>query len=216
MINVYYVIGSGPTGTLAAHALLAQGASVTMLDAGVECDADTASIVEQLNRQNPEEWAPNLVEKIKGVYPISKAGPPLRMAYGSWFPYAFQEMATLSQKGTDCLISHAQGGLSNVWGGAMMPNRHEDFEQWPITLEDLEPHYRAVADVVKIAAGKDDLERLFPLYAPTLPAPQLSRQAQTLVDHMHRNKSVLNAHGIHFGQSRLALRTVDNAYGIGC
>src|SRR5215469_16801079 len=108
-------------------------------------------------------------------------------------------MATLSQKGTDCLTSHAQVGLSNVWG-AMMPNRQEDFEQWPIMLEDLEPHYRAVADVVKIAAGKDDLERLFPLYAPTLPAPQLSRQAQTLVDHMHRNKSVLNG---SFLKSRL-------------
>jgi len=88
MISVYYVIRSGPTGTLGAHAFLAQGASVTMLDAGVECDADTASIVEQLNSQNPAEWDPNLVEKIKGAYPISKAGPPLRVAYGSWFPNA--------------------------------------------------------------------------------------------------------------------------------
>ena len=213
---MYYVIGSGPTGTLSAHALLAQGASVTMLDAGVECDADTASIVEQLNRQNPAEWAPNVVEKIKGEYPISKAGPPMRMAYGSWFPYAFQEIDALFQKGTDCCISHAQGGLSNVWGGAMMPNRQEDFEQWPITLQNLEPHYSAVADVVKIAAGKDDLERLFPFYAPTLPAPQMSQQARTLVDHMQRNKSVLNAHGIHFGQSRLAMRTMDSVYGKGC
>jgi len=53
---MHYVIGSGPAGIAAASALLDRGVHVTMLDVGVECEADRMAFVEGMSSREPEEW----------------------------------------------------------------------------------------------------------------------------------------------------------------
>lgn len=47
------------------------------------------------------------------------------------------------------------GGQTNIWGGSVLPLTKSDFDRWPITREDLDPHYRAIADLVGIAGEPD-------------------------------------------------------------
>ena len=55
---MHCVIGSGPAGVACAKALLARGASVLMLDAGIELESDRARIVRELSEKSPPEPGP--------------------------------------------------------------------------------------------------------------------------------------------------------------
>ena len=213
---MYYVIGSGLAGVMCAHGLLEEGASVALIDVGVECEEDRLDAVRRLSLSDPEGWDPSLVESIKGDFLSSRSRLAFKPVYGSDFPYATSELEKVAQNGTKCLLSHAKGGLSNVWGAAVLPNRAEDFEGWPIRLKDLERSYEAVARVMKIAGRSDDLEEFFPYYAPTIPAAGLSSQARTILQNLGKNKNSLASSGIHFGQSRLAVRTIPDENGRAC
>jgi choline dehydrogenase-like flavoprotein len=213
---VYYVIGSGLAGIMCAHGLLEEGASVTLIDVGTECEPDKLEIVRKLSAVDPEKWDPALVESIKGDFLSSRSRRAFKPVYGSDFPYATNELEKIAQTGTRCLLSHAKGGLSNVWGAAVLPNRDEDFDGWPIRLKDLASSYEAVARVMKIAGRKDDLEKLYPYYSPPSPAASLSAQAQTILGNLNRDKTALDSAGIFFGQSRLAIRTIPDENGRQC
>ena len=51
-----YVIGSGPAGVSCAHALLCKGLEVTMLDSGLELEAERVKILEKLSSVEIENW----------------------------------------------------------------------------------------------------------------------------------------------------------------
>ena len=53
---MHCVIGSGPAGVACAKALLARGATVLMLDAGIELEPDRARIVRKLAGEKPSAW----------------------------------------------------------------------------------------------------------------------------------------------------------------
>lgn len=201
----YYVVGSGPSGVIAAQTLLEGGASVTLLDVGQECEPEIRSVVEALSRQPRDAWDPAMLAKIDRSAP--EAGIPRKLCYGSDFPYAEEESIGLTQEGTRCLLSHARGGLSNVWGASVLPALPDDLRDWPVGPAEMAPHYEAVARVLQIAGAHDELETLFPYHHPPRKAVGLSRQAQALLIRMRSSRPTLNAQGIHFGQSRLAVRT---------
>ena len=211
---MYYVVGSGPSGVFAALALVEAGAQVTMLDVGRQCEPDRLRTVEALARLSPEAWPDDLLARIE---PPNRVGVERKLCYGSDFAYADDAQIPLSQHGTSCLQSYARGGLSNVWGAAVLPFLAEDMAGWPITHDELAPHYRRVADFLGIAGVRDDdLEGLFPYYQPPRKAPRLSRQARWLLDRMRLRRDQLRSDGFYFGQSRLAVRTEDNGSGHVC
>lgn len=211
---MYYVVGSGPSGIAAAHALLSRGLPVTMLDIGHECDSDRLAVARQLARLEPEAWDPALVTQLRG--PSSDPQLPRKLCYGSDFSYAPDAQLALDQQGTHCLHSSAKGGLSNVWGASVLPARAEDFRDWPLTLEAMAPHYAATGRLLGIAGVRDELETHFPYYS--VPAAPLapSHQAQLLLARMRARRDRLTRSGIVFGQSRLAVRTTDDESGTGC
>jgi choline dehydrogenase-like flavoprotein len=102
--------------------------------------------------------------------------------------------------------SLAKGGFSNVWGAAMLPYLQEDIDDWPLTINDLAPHYRAATAITGLAAKHDDLESRFPLYTDQLTDLQPSRQVKNFLHDLEQHRTELQRQGVVFGASRLAVR----------
>jgi len=215
--SMFYVVGSGPAGISCAKALVDHGAEVTVVDVGRECEREVLDRVGRLRSIDPTQWEPALVEGIGGsMFWDRTSPPPLKSVYGSTFPYALDDSDIGSQVGTSCVQSLAAGGLSNVWGAAVLPYAASDLAGWPIGEEEFCDHYAAVARMMPIAGIRDDLEETFPYYAEPLPGPKSSRQTEQLESRLKRQRARLAARGITFGRSRLALRTTAGPHGKGC
>lgn len=144
-------------------------------------------------------------------------GVPLKLLFGSDFPYReTEEKIPWHNQGTGLKPSLALGGLSNVWGAAMLPYRDDDIAGWPVKNAELAQHYRAVTEFIGLAAQRDDLEEIFPLYCRNPSGLKASRQADLLLGNLKRHRDELRGRGWHFGRARVAIRAKRNAQGDGC
>ena len=202
-----FVIGSGPAGVACAKGLLDAGAEVTMLDSGQTIEPQRLQKILEVAQRAPAEWTGESVAFMKDGMSAGASGIPLKLAYGSDFPYRLLPGATpVRCEGSESRPSYAQGGLSTVWGSAVLPYLQRDLEDWPITQQDLEPGYRAVFRWMPLAARRDDLEADFPLYSDRYTPLPMSRQAQGLLADLERRRDKLKAEGISFGVARLAVK----------
>ena len=161
------VIGSGPAGVACAHALLAKGESVTMIDAGITVEASIQSLLSKIS-----EGSKNGFDQLTGLQsniPISGKGVQLKRAYGSDFPYReAEEHLGFEGNRTGLLPSLALGGFSNVWGAATLPYHADDIKDWPLDLSNLNPHYESILQITGLSGQRDDLLELFPLHVQNL------------------------------------------------
>jgi len=214
---MHCVIGSGPAGVACAKALLARGATVLMLDAGLELETDRARIVRQFAETKPSAWPPDDRARLKGDLAAGVKGIPLKLAFGSDFPYRETETHIPWQgRGTNMRPSLALGGLSNVWGATLLPYRDADISDWPITCAQLDKHYRAAIELTGLSAQHDDLEEWFPMHCDQPRVLEPSRQARLLLHNLNRHRDALRERGWRFGRARLAVRAADSPRGIGC
>ena len=77
------------------------------------------------------------------------------------------------------MVSGAYGGFSNIWGAQIMPFSKETFDRWPISLAEMEPHYRIALSEMTLAGEEDDLAELFPLMVPARRLPPLADRTET-------------------------------------
>jgi ferredoxin len=214
---MHCVIGSGPAGVACAKALLARGATVLMLDAGLELEPDRTRIVRQFAEAKPSAWQAGDCDRLKGGMAAGAKGIPLKLAFGSDFPYRETETHIPWQgRNTSVRPSLALGGLSNVWGATLLPYRDADIADWPVKGAQLENHYRAVLELTGLSAQHDDLEEWFPLHCDNPNVLQPSRQAALLLQNLDRHRDALRERGWRFGRARLAMRAADGPRGIGC
>jgi choline dehydrogenase-like flavoprotein len=203
-----YVIGSGPAGVSCSKALLQQGIPVKMLDAGIGLEDTRTTQLRQLKNTSPGLWNPGMLAFLKEGMSADVGGIPLKLAYGSKFPYEDPERdITINASAVGVKPSLARGGLSNVWGAAALPFHAQDMVKWPIKVEDLAPHYEAVLRFMPLVARQDDLAALFPLYTDKPEKLNVSRQAGKLLSDLEGNRERLAREHIHFGHSRLAFAT---------
>jgi len=211
------VIGSGPAGVACATALLARGARVLMLDAGLELEPELARVIRPLADKSPGQFTARDLQSLRGNQLPTAKGLPRKLIFGSDFPYRDTETEIPWQPGLTSLEpSLALGGFSNVWGAAMLPYRDADLAGWPVKNAELAPHYRAVTAFTGLAGQMDDLAELFPLYCDEPHPLRSSRQAELFLGHLHRHREPLRAAGWHFGRSRLAVRAAATPAGGGC
>jgi choline dehydrogenase-like flavoprotein len=134
------VIGSGPSGAMAADELVRQGVSVTMLESGSD---DPSGLLVRAAGRNLYRRTPKLINESRYV----ASGHPST----SWF-------RTLQP-----------GGLSNQWTGAVPRFAPRDFSdgqrihdryRWPLDYEHLEPFYERAERLLGITASGDDVPQL--------------------------------------------------------
>jgi len=202
-----YVIGSGPAAISAAMALIKQGRKVTILDGGKSLEGDRQKILARMQAQEPQDWQQADLEALRGEDQKSKHGSiHVKRSCGSEYPYEDVDTPFMDDRAHgDFHYSMARGGLSSVWGASLLPNRAQDMADWPISLAELEPHYRAVLEFMPSTASEDRLAKLLPTYVSRGREWKSSQQAQSFLVALERRASALEKNGIHFGKSRMAV-----------
>lgn len=211
------VLGSGPASVACAAALIEHGYTVTMLDAGNNLEPARAQVVAQMARQPRRDWDDAAVHMLKQGAGATARGIPVKKIYGSDFPY--RDVAKHLPMRADHVApfaSLAVGGLSNVWGAAVLPYRPEDIADWPIPAAVLAPYYQAVFRFLPLAAREDDLQEFFPFHTASFQHFQPSQQATHILTRMARHRDRLRGRGIACGQSRLAVRVAATNGAFGC
>ena len=194
------VVGSGPAGIACAKGLLSQGAEVTLIDAGSTLEPERLTQIGQLAGGGPDSWRPESLAFLKQDIGAGTSGIRLKLAYGSDYPYRQTVGATpVVCQDSESKASYARGGLSTVWGSAVLPYRQEDLTGWPSGVADLESAYRAVLGFVPLAGCKDDLADYFPLYSDSAAPLPVSRQASALLRDLERRREALRRQGLIFG-----------------
>ena len=178
------IIGSGPAAAGVALALTADPAyEVTVIDVGATLEPDLQSTLQRVSTTAERSWSTSDVDRI-GLQPVStpRGALPEKRSYGSDFP--FRDVGQLG--GIDPLgpangsvVSGAYGGFSNVWGAQIMPFSRATFDGWPISMADMEPHYRVALGEMTLAGDDDDLAELFPLLVPARSLPPLADRTRS-------------------------------------
>lgn len=217
LFTMHLVVGSGPAGVACAQALLAAGKAVTMIDAGLSIEPERQRVVDAMRTREADKWTASEIELITEGAEVDTRGIGLKRVFGSDFPYrGAAEHVGKIDAASGLLPSLALGGLSNVWGAAMLPYHGDDIANWPITTADLAPHYAAVARITGIAGQHDRLAESFPLFCDPITPLRMSRQAGNFHRHLEKNAARLSRAGLEFGASRLAVRGSQTADGRGC
>ncbi|MCB8985292.1 MAG: GMC family oxidoreductase [Ardenticatenaceae bacterium] len=135
------VIGSGPSGAMAAHELLRKGIAVTMLESG---QADPQGFLVRIQGRNILRWKPSRIKE--GDRHVATGA-----AQTKWY------------------YNLSAGGLSNDWTGAVPRFSPEDFYEgerlheryrWPLDYTDLIPYYVKAEQLLDITATPQDVPNL--------------------------------------------------------
>lgn len=183
MTNV--VIGSGPSGYAAVSALLDQGKPVTVVDVGQELEPQFRELRAGLANSEPAQWRSSEVKKFKQRQ-LEVPGGLGR--FGS--AHAVRSMSDLIGESSSHVLlrsSHAKGGLSNVWGAAVLPWSPKDTKGWPVPAAELAEHYKAVSGIMPVAGQRGRIDQFLETpeinFGPPLP---VSLQAACLLRRLSR------------------------------
>jgi choline dehydrogenase-like flavoprotein len=202
----YIVVGSGPAGVSCAKALLDRGHSVLMLDGGNRLEPENEAVRLRLESTQPSHWSPEDLAWLKQGVAQDANGIPMKLNYGSNFPYREAGIELpLQSDGVGLRQSYALGGLSNVWGGAILPFVPEDMADWPVAVSDLAPYYQAVLSFVDLAGTKDALSERVPLYCEHPQPLKAGAQVAALLADFNARRNDAARRGMWLGQARLAL-----------
>ena len=178
-----------------------------MVDGGMRLEPERSEIVQKLGDLVPESWSREHIQWLTGSRAKDAKGSPLKLKFGSNYPYRGTEHHLhLSSGEMGLKPSLAFGGLSTVWGAAMLPYTPDDIVDWPLNIEELYPHYEEVLKLTGLAADRDDLADHLPLFTESPGYLNMSRQASSMWSAMVRNRDELRDAGISFGRARLAIK----------
>lgn len=206
------IIGSGPGAAGAALALVVDPAQrVTVIDVGATLEPDLRSALGRLATTAEGSWSLADVERLNHQpVPTRREVLPQKRTYGSDFP--FRDLGQLEGiepvgPANPSVVSGAYGGFSNIWGAQIMPFSKGTFDRWPITLTEMEPHYRIALGEMTLAGEEDDLAELFPLMARARRLPPSADRTERVMSRYRARRSLVRSRGITLGRARLAFRS---------
>ena len=194
-----FIIGSGPAAVGAAMGL----DHVHVVDAGGSLESAPANRAASLGRKARSLWPKDDVEWLKSTLQPNTNGVETKLSFGSNYPYDIPKFGPAWDVRGGLKPSFAFGGLSTVWGASVLPCRQDEITKWPVTLKELEPHYRAVLAETGVSGVRDDLEEIFPSYHDAPSFLEASSQAEAVLGRWHKNRKKLTAAGFRWGRSRL-------------
>jgi len=211
MIHDTIVVGSGPAGANAAAALIAAGRTVLLLDVG-DVEERYAPLIptgsfSAVRASDPEQHRYFLGDDFEGV-PVGEIGtgaqltPPRLYVTQStrrhlpWDSETFQLAESL-----------ALGGLGNAWGAGIFAFDDEELAEWPLTRDNLLPHYETVARRIGVSSALDDLVPFFGTLASALPPLELDSAADVVMRRYEAKRAAFQRRGFFLGRPPLAVCT---------
>jgi choline dehydrogenase-like flavoprotein len=225
------VIGSGPGGTAAAHALLGAGLDVDMLDVGHAPEPASDALVARIRAEVTPDQPPSEALRaelkhgpgaaptrslLQGVRAILSSGVDAerieKRILGSPFVFDGADAGIPLASAQDAELSIprslSRGGLSNVWGSACYTWRADDYPHWPLDEAELAPHYAHAADLLGLVQHDDALAEAYPLIGAVSSAVERNPGSSPshLIPHWASRRRELEAQGFVAGRSRMATR----------
>lgn len=190
---------------------------VLMLDVGERLEPERESFVQGLGQVAPTGWPRDAIARMQDNIESTAHGLPVKLLFGSDFCYrAPKAERPVEFDGIGLSPSYALGGLSNVWGSAMLPYLERDTVDWPVRQGELAPHYRAAIALTGMTGERDALEPLFPLFSEEVAPLSLSKGMSRFVGNLARRREALHRQGVVAGRSRLAVRAKARLGDAGC
>lgn len=208
------VIGSGPAGVACAWGLAERGFKPLVVDAGRWLEPDRELALQRALR--PEGLDPGFAAELERSFRVDVDRLPLKPAFGSLFPYAVDEpLLPTRARAVGVVQSVGLGGLSSVWGGAVLPFHDRDLQGWPLRIAELAPHYRSTFRFVPLAGQRDELEELFPLYGEPEPL-EPTAQIAAILGRLRMASEELREAGLVSGRARLAVASGASTLATAC
>lgn len=210
-----YIIGSGLSAIAAAIALVERGCRPVILDTGLSPDSGALAMKSRLAATDPEKWKSEDLRSVKRFGPDAANGIPRKLFFGSDFTFRETDLAPLLDISRASLYrSFAAGGFSNVWGAVIEPLTPRELKNWPVTFEELAPHYAAVRGL--ICDTPEVLEKECDAINGPIGELQPSSQARALFEDLWFHRRDLDREGIRFDYARLAVRASNHNENTGC
>ncbi len=204
------VIGSGVAGLSTIQALVDRNIVPSVIDVGETLSPERSIIVEKLRNLHRSEWSTEDYDVIRQNPTVERSLIPKKIHFGSDYIYANDRFfAPIESRvsGRAPFPTFSFGGFSNIWGGAVLPVRPCDMEDWPIAPSALEPFFKKVADSLPITGGEGTLNEAFPLFKNKAGSLDPGPQGHLLLSDLDRVKNPLRDRQILFGRARLAVYT---------
>ncbi|MBS0340806.1 MAG: GMC family oxidoreductase [Proteobacteria bacterium] len=205
----FIVVGSGASATVAASCLLDAGHRVLMLDSG-DVDGRYAGLVperpfDELRRTDAQQHRYLLGEDYEGIDlgntgPLAQATAPRR--------FVFRRAMERLRSGGDsfaAIESLARGGLAEAWGAGAFPFTPHELRCAGLDPAEMAPHYEAVARLIGISGGNDDLAPWCGALSPLQPALAPDHNAAALLSTYARRKPRIEELGMRLGRPMLAV-----------
>lgn len=199
------VVGSGPAGVAAAHALLQNGCRVSMFDVGKTIEPDLEPILDGKSDLSTLQIH-ELIKARRAAVEKNNNGLPPKLPLGSDFVY--RELPDARVKVSDPAIlvnSLALGGLSNVWGANACAIRSSDMTGWPFEADRLAPYLESVGTFCEISSERDAVDKLYMTPIGTTPHYPLSKQGQRLHEAIRTHDNALQSRKIFAGRAKIAI-----------
>lgn len=206
----YVVVGSGPSGAMAAQTLVEAGKQVAMIDVGIT-GKDYESILpasgfEDLRRNDPQQHRYLLGDDFEAVeWDDIKVGAQLTPARKHLVREVEQLTPMLSQTFFP-MESMAYGGLGSGWGLGTYVYSDIELKRAGLPIEPMRAAYQTVCKRIGISAAQDDLSpHIIGQLTNTLPPLHMDNSTRALYEAYQSKRASLNKRGVYFGNSSMAL-----------
>jgi choline dehydrogenase-like flavoprotein len=209
----YLVVGSGCSGATAAQTLIDAGATVTMLDVGMQSDKDVVIPDKDyldIRKTEDDQHHYFIGDNASGVT-WDKVGKGQQLTP----PRKHIAQLTDTFLGVDSdsfspLESLAYGGLGAGWGLQSWEYSKSDLKQVGLDPEQMSAAYETVSNRIGISGLQDDAAKYTLGTLKTYqPAPTMDRNHAYILKKYEARKAALNKQGFLLGRTPLALLTKD-------
>ncbi|MDB4962294.1 MAG: hypothetical protein JWP01_2293 [Myxococcales bacterium] len=203
------VVGSGPSAVNAAYPLVEAGFTVRMLDVGNR-DTTYEKLIpdagfSELRRTDAQQYRYLLGDEFEGIgFGHTGAGAQLTPPR-QYVCKDTERLQPIASQSFFPLQSLAEGGLGGAWGAGSPPFSKADLAGFPISLEDLQPHYEVVADRIGVSGARDDLMPFLGAQFAMQPAVEIDSNAEAILRRYATHRGSLNRTGLFLGHPRIAM-----------
>jgi len=207
------VIGSAPSGSMAAQTVTEAGCKTLMLDAGFSNDqssSDTLSDFHSIRTKGTKQSAIFLGNNFEGIdWGPTQAGSQLTPAR-KYLTHRIKELLPLASKSYFPLESLAYEGLGAAWGLGCYKFSNAELEKAGLETSSIDKAYQVVANRIGISYTPDDIE---PYTMPGIehlqPSIRVDDNGRFILQKYHKRQSEIRKRNFHLGIPSLALLTAD-------